>query len=52
MLFGIDPAHALRVSDPIEQGILDAALAEAVRLRGILDNNLASAIISKLAEAM
>lgn len=52
MLFGVDPAYVLRVSDPIEAGILDAAIAEAIRLRAITDSNLAVAIIEKLGEAM
>jgi len=52
MLFGVDPAYMLRVSDPLEQGILEKSIAEAVRLREIMDNNLAVAIIRTLSEAM
>lgn len=52
MLFGIDPRYAMRVSDPLEEGILKAAIAEAVKLREIMDNNLAVAVVEKLSEAM
>lgn len=51
-MFGVDPGYMLRVSDPLEQGILERAIAEAVRLREIMDNNLAVAIIRTLSEAM
>ena len=51
MLFGVDPRAMLRVSDPLEWGILEASIAEAVRLREVMDNNLAVAIVEKLGEA-
>ena len=51
MLVGVDLRYMLRVSDPIEWGILEAAIAEAARVREQMDTNLAVTIVNKLAEA-
>lgn len=47
----MDPGYVMRVSDPLEAGILSAAISEAVKLRETMDNNLAVTIVEKLAEA-
>lgn len=49
IILGLDPQAILRVSDSLELGIIRDAISDAVKIREIVDNNLAISIASKLA---